>query len=374
MIVKNNYNECLTNLACSIRKYFGLEMKHNSIEYIDKLLNEKQPKNVVVMLFDGMGSRILDRSLDSNSFFRKNRIKEITTVFPATTTAATTSIRTGLNPIEHGWLGWNMYIAPIDETITIFKNSEKGKEGTISENFLKVKEKLIQKTIVDEINENTEYRAIELFPFGENKYNNLDEMLKIIKSKCNTEGKKYIYAYDTEPDHSMHDFGPDDTKVKELIRIRNDKVEKLCEELDDSIIIVVADHGHKEVEHIYLKDYPKIIEMLERTTSLEQRAVSFKIKKNYKEQFIREFNKEFGNDFKLYSKLEIVESSLFGYGKENELFKEAIGDFIAIAENSNKCIITDGDEVLKSQHAGYSDNEIYVPLIIIDKCKNIIKI
>lgn len=31
-------------------------------------------------------------------------------------------------------------------------------------------------------------------------------------------------------------------------------------------------------------------------------------------------------------------------------------------------IITDDDEVLKSQHAGYSDDEIYVPLIVIDKC------
>lgn len=367
MLVKNNYNECLSNLACSIQKYFGLKAKHNSIEYIDKLLNEKQPKNVVVILFDGMGSRILDRTLEKNSFFIKNKAKEITTVFPATTTAATTSIRTGLNPIEHGWLGWNMYIAPINETITLFRNREKGKEE-ISNNFLIVKENLVQKTITDEINENTQYSAIELFPFGENKYNNLEEMLEIIKEECNKEGKKYIYAYDTEPDHTMHDFGPDDVKVKELIKTRNDKVEKLCKELNDSIIIITADHGHKKVEHIYLKDYPKIMKMLERTTSLEQRAVSFKIQEECKEQFAKEFNNNFGNDFKLYAKSEIIKSHLFGYGDENELFREAIGDFMAIAENSNKCIITDGDEVLKSQHAGYSDDEIYVPLIVIDKC------
>ena len=66
-------------------------------------------------------------------------MKEITTVFPATTTAATTSIATGLNPVEHGWLGWNMYIEPIDETITLFRNCEKGNEGIISDEFLKVK-------------------------------------------------------------------------------------------------------------------------------------------------------------------------------------------------------------------------------------------
>ena len=28
MLVRNNYEECLTNLACSIRKYFELDYKH----------------------------------------------------------------------------------------------------------------------------------------------------------------------------------------------------------------------------------------------------------------------------------------------------------------------------------------------------------
>ena len=40
MIVKNNYNECITNLACSIRKYFKLDYKHNTLSYIDDLLQK----------------------------------------------------------------------------------------------------------------------------------------------------------------------------------------------------------------------------------------------------------------------------------------------------------------------------------------------
>lgn len=68
MIVRNNYNECLTNLACSIQKYFGLEYKHNTLDYIDKLLEEKKPKNVVTILCDGMGSNIIDKVLNPNDF------------------------------------------------------------------------------------------------------------------------------------------------------------------------------------------------------------------------------------------------------------------------------------------------------------------
>lgn len=49
MRVRNNYNECLTNLACSIRKYFNLEYKHKTIDYIDEILNQSKPKNVVTI-------------------------------------------------------------------------------------------------------------------------------------------------------------------------------------------------------------------------------------------------------------------------------------------------------------------------------------
>lgn len=366
MLVKNNYDECLTNLACSIRRYFGLKYDHNTLKYIDKILDTKKPKNVVVILFDGMGSRILDRVLDENSFFIKNKYKEITTVFPATTTAATTSIRTGLNPVEHGWLGWNTYIPPINKTITLFLGCEKGKKE-ISEEFLTVKDKLYNKSIVKEINEIGKYKGIELFPFGDNKYKNLDDMLNIIENETKKEGIKYIYAYDDEPDHTMHDLGPDNPKVKDLIKIRDEKVKQLCDKLNDTLLIVVADHGHIKVEPIYLNNYPELVNMLERIPSIEQRAISFKVKKKYLEEFKNKFNELLGKYFSLYDKKDIISSKLFGDGTPNELFNDSIGDYIAIAENSNKCLISDGDDILNSQHAGYTDDEIYIPLIVIDK-------
>lgn len=125
MEIKNNYQECLTNLACSIRKYFNLDYKHNTIDYIDKLLEEYKPKNVVTILCDGMGYNILKRTLNENDFLIKNLLKPITTVFPATTVAATTSIIIGLNPVETGMLGWNTYYKEIDKVITTFLDYEK---------------------------------------------------------------------------------------------------------------------------------------------------------------------------------------------------------------------------------------------------------
>ena len=368
MKVKNNYDECLTNLACSIRKYFGLEYHHQTIDYIDKILEQKQPDNVILMLFDGMGSRILDRTLDNDSFFKKNLYKEITTVFPATTTAATTSIRTGLNPIEHGWLGWNTYIKPIDKTITLFLNCEKGQEKICKE-FLDVKNKLANTSIAEEIEAAGIFKAKEFFPFKTGNvtvYANLDNMLNLVTEETKTSKKKFLYVYDDEPDHTMHEYGADSEIVKNLIKERDTKVSDFCQNLKSSLVIIVADHGHIKVDNIFLNDYPELLNMLERTTSIEQRAVSFKVKKEYLNTFVDKFNELFGNYFDIYSKSEILESKLFGDGIPNELFDAAIGDFIAIA-SSNKCLLTGGDDVLFSHHAGYTDDEILIPLIIVDK-------
>ncbi len=299
MIIKNNYNECLTNFACSIRKYFGLDYSHNTLDYIDKILEDSKPKNVVTILCDGLGSNIMDRFLDKDSFLIQNRLKTITTVFPATTVAATTFIMTGLNPVETGMLGWDMYYKDIDKTITTFLNSEKGDFDykPLVEAINYNKKHMKRKTIMDDINEETASKAYTLFPFGENAYKDLNDMYKIIEEKCNEDGKKYIYAYDTEPDHSMHEYGCDADKIKEIIEDINSRIESLSKKVKDTIIFVVADHGHKNVQNIDLNDYPDVVDCLKRNTSLEPRAVNFFIKDNKKEQFKVLFNKYFQDDF-----------------------------------------------------------------------------
>ena len=367
MKVKNNYNECITNFACSIQKYFGLTPKHNTLSYIDELLEEKNPENVVVILFDGIGSRILDRTLQEESFLRKHKLKEITTVFPATTTAATTAMQTGLNPSEHGYLGWNVYIKPIDKVITLYLETEKGKI-TKDEDFLKIKDKFYKfKSIPEQIEEQGLGKGIELYPFQKTIYHGLDDMLEQINNFTKEPGKKYIYAYDTEPDHTMHYYGPDSMEAKRLIEERNTKIENLCKNLKNTILFIVADHGHKKIDHIFLNQYQDLLDTLKNTTSIEQRATSFRVKEEKKEEFKRLFDKYFGKEFKLYTKEEIIESNLFGPGEYHPLFKDNLGDFLAIAEDSNKCFIMDDDDILVSQHAGYTDDEIYIPIIVIDK-------
>lgn len=367
MKLKNNYDECLTNLACSISKYFGVSYKHNTVDYIDTLLEEKKPKNVVTILLDGMGNSLLDKHLTKDSFFIRNRIKSISTVFPATTVAATTSMRTGLNPCETGMLGWTMYFDECDDTIVTYTKSLKCDENNkVLQSAIEYMDKyLTQKEVTDLINEETTFKGYKVVPYDDEKYIDLDDMFNKIENICNNNEKKYIYSYCDEPDYTLHDLGTNNSEIKDIIINMQDRVYKLAQKINDTIIFVVADHGHLEAENIFLENYQDFLNCLEELPSIEPRATAFFVKNNMKKTFEDLFEKYFGKYFYLFTKSEIINMKLFGDGEENKKFRSELGDYIAISY-TKKAFIYKGDYPLISQHSGYSDEEVFVPLIVID--------
>ena len=373
---KINYDECITNVACSVLKYFNCDYYHKTIDSLDKILSEKKPKNVVIMLFDGLGSRILDTVLEKDSFLLKHRIKEITSVFPSTTAASTTSIQTGLNPVEHGWLGWSNYIQPIDTIIQYFWDVEKGKtfKDKKNEEYLKIKKEYFSpKRLVDIIKEK-DCDTYEISPYGEYKYKELDEMFDLLKEKLEIKNdkKKFFYVYNPEPDATMHMKGCVSQKAKDKILERNKKLEEFYNNnLDkDTIIIIVADHGHLNIDFFKIREYPDFEACLDKDIYIECRCPMFKVLKGKEKEFKEKFEAYFGEYFYLFSKEEVIEKNFFGdvKFKENELFRSSLGDFFAINKNNNnKAFFGQNDYPFISAHGGNSDDEVYIPLIVLNK-------
>ena len=102
-----DYRHSLVSLISSVMKHFGLAPAHETLPEADALLGRKY-RNVVLLLFDGMGMSVLE-TLPPDSFLRKHLAGTISSVSPPTPTAATTSVLTRLEPIEHGWLGWSSW-------------------------------------------------------------------------------------------------------------------------------------------------------------------------------------------------------------------------------------------------------------------------
>lgn len=365
-IIYPDYEKCLTNLTNSILKYFDITPYHKTLKELDKVLEESNYDNIILLIYDGMGSNILSRNLNENSFLRKHKIEDIKAIFPPTTTASTTTLLSGLNPCEHGWLGWDLYFKYLDETVTMFLNTKKDTDILVSKENMAQKY-FSYKSIIDLINE--KYKAFKLMPFGDNAYNDLADLNNKVINLCKEKGKKFIYAYYDEPDHTTHNEGTDSNITVKLYEEIDKSTKELYEKIKDTntLVIVTADHGHINSKDITLSDYKDIFNLLKHDISIEGRACAFFIKEGKSQEFEQLFNKYFKDDFILYTKEEVIKNKLFGSGRENKYFKDSLGDYLAVAITNKYFRYNENSVKLTSMHAGITEDEILVPLIIIGK-------
>ena len=360
-----NYNDSIVNLISSILKYFGAEYNHSTLKEVDELL-EEQCRNVVVLLLDGMGVDSLLYHLDDKGFFRRNMIKEYSTVFPPTTTAAITTMECGLTPNEHGWLGWSLYFSELDRIVDIFTNMEKDKELQAAD-YNVAKRFMPYQSVYEKIMAAGKGDAYSVSQFGSNRIDTFDELTCEIERLCSDPRRKYINGYWNNPDHLMHEYGCYSSMVSENIKELEHKIEDMCQRLSDTLVIITADHGHTSTDYYVLSDYPKLFSMLKRSISIEPRATAFHIKDGYIDDFPEEFHKNFGDDFLLYSKEEVIEKKLFGTGKMHPKFIEFIGDYMAIAIKDKGLEYTRSSMQFVSHHAGLTAKEMIIPLIAVGK-------
>ena len=378
-IVLPNYDKCILNTITSILKYYNVTTNHKSLDELDRILDKKY-KNVVFLILDGMGEHIL-KKISPNGFFSQNDVECLTSVYPSTTTAAITTYYAGKPPYETGWIAWSQYFKEYGRAVDMLKHRESYKGDSIADASINVFETLVNyKTIFDRIEEaNSNIKAYEIMPtYAEKKSkrsiraDSIDEVVAGIKILCKTEDQKFIMAYSDSPDGILHKYGTDSKEAAEFILEAEDKIKKMCQNLgEDTIVIISADHGHKNIEKAYtLLDYPKIQECLIMPASLESRSLTFWVKENMKEIFEERFNKVFKDEFWLMTKDEFLnEKHFLGYGVKHPKIDDFIGNYVALSISSSiirlETFLAEGKKVKKSTHCGLTKDEMEVPLIVI---------
>ncbi len=366
MIKYPDYENCIVNLAASILQEFGIDTGETKGLPICKELFKKQYKNIVVLLLDGMGISVMEKNLKKGGFFRSHLAHTYSSVFPPTTVAATTSIDSGKYPTEHSWLGWDCYFKEIDENVTVFRNLKSGTEEPVAEYHVAGRF-CGYENIVSQI-QAAGGQAYYSTPFAYPNPGDFDAVLERIGDLCKKDGKKYIYAYCNEPDYTMHRKGCFGKDAEEVLRDIEQKAEALVETLEDTLLIVTADHGHIDGKNACILDYTKLMECLKRMPSIEPRALNLFVKDGYHEQFVSEFNKEFGDTFLLLSKDEVKKQKLFGPGTEHPQFDGMLGDYLAVATNNLSVFNTQEEkEKFMGVHAGLTKEEMEIPLIVVER-------
>lgn len=381
-IVLPNYEHCILETIASILKYYHVDTKHKSSEKIDKILKERKYKNVIFLILDGLGEHILNRiSLDG--FLNKNKIDCVTSVYPSTTTAALTTYYSGKPPYETGWVAWSQYFKEYGRALDMFSHNESYLREPLKKPLIDVYKTIINyETVFDKIEKaSSDVKVYEIQPeYAERrakrslKANNIDELIMNIKDLCTMPDKKFILAYSDNPDGLLHKFGTTSEEIKLFIKEVEKKIEEMVQDFDeDTILIVSADHGHKDIEKSYsLNNYPEIRECLIMPESLESRALTFWVKEEMKEIFVQRFNKIFKNEFWLMTKEEFLNKYHFlGYGNKHYKIDDFIGNYMALSVAGSmiriETFLAEGKPVKKSTHCGLTKEEMEVPVIVIRK-------
>lgn len=362
-----NYDNCITNLTSSIAKHYGLTPFYKTNEIIDKLLQEKDYENIIVFIFDGMGMSILNSNTTENSFLRKKLVSSMHSTFPPTTANCTTSFITGLNPISTGWLGWSTYFKDIDLAVDNFKNRESfSKKEIEGENVAYAKLPITHLGTLIQQHTNNEVTYHQIMPsFVKNGYKSLKEFEHRICKLCEQKGKKYIYAYYDQPDSCMHIEGTTSINVKKYLNKISKVLHNIERKTKNTIGIVSADHSLVDVVPIALYTYYDVLNCLYAPVTCDARCSFFFVKKEKEEIFKELFNKYFSEYYELFSKEEVIDNNLFGYGQENILFKDIIGDYVAIAKDKYYFLTSPNSMIFKGHHSGGLTDESNIPIIII---------
>lgn len=372
-IVFPDYKNSILNITSSVLKHYSVPSSYPTIQILDKAL-QRNCKNTVVIILDGMGDDMLTANLAETSFLRQNKRSTLTSVYPSSTVPATTAYYTGLSPIEHAWLGWSLYFKEFARYIDIYPECDSHKKEKVNRSFLNyIRYEATDKKIINIDNYFICPSGI-IQDYDIQKsigVNYIEEMFDTIQKLCDDPRDKYILAYWYWPDYAMHEYGSYSDVVRNFMQNTDNLLKNMCNKIHDSNIIVSADHGLIDVtERISLDKIPEITECLIMPPFIESRAQTFFIKPEMKQQFERRFNALFSEDYVLFSKADVFDKNLLGKGTAHPKVMDFLGDYLACAIGkryfSYQTDIAVPARDYAALHGGLTDKEMLVPLIVIE--------
>lgn len=377
-----SYN--FANISGTVEEVLGGDNGRSLPEDVFEDVDTEGVKNVALVFVDAFGFVQWKKYGGGLDFFsnliENGRVTPLTTIFPSETAAAVTTMNTGLTPQEHSVVSWRVFLEELDTTIRTLpfttldkKDPKKLKEGIDvsvlygSETvFNRLKSEEVTSTgIIPKSIEGSDYNSYMMKEASVKGFQNAFDMaLKLRKSIESSERKNYFHCYTDQVDSALHEYGPDtEEHISQLEAVsqalQKQLVEKLSpEKAEETLLIVVADHGQADVNPDDITDllsFEIVKENLERDQKGEMilptggpRATILHIQEG-KEDKVKNFLDDELNA-RVFRTSEALEKGLFGKGEVNN--RSRLGDIVVIPKEEEKMIWYEHED-----HKGYSDYE-----------------
>ena len=395
--------QSLANVPHTIAKLLGV--KPYGIPISDELfggrIDTKGIKNIVLLLFDGLGYNMwLDAKQSGliKNISNRGIVLPITSIFPSTTAAAITTINTGLSPAEHGLPEWILYMKELGmliETLPFAAITKKGKRSlsksdtnpnilykgkTIYQAFARhgiESFTLSNRSIINSIYTKLMKSGSTSIPFV--GVSDSAIRLRQLLEKGGTH-RKYVHLYLENIDAVSHSYGPFSEESRAEIKSVSDAfyynlVEKANKKMaDETLVIITADHGHTKVDtkmvH-FIDDDKKLKGFLANgqkgkiLPTGSPRNVFLHIKEGQLDSAYEYLSGKFADTARVMLSSEAVDMGLFGNSKPSRRLLDRIGNMI-IFPNDGKALFYPYSNDRKLEyvglHGGLSRNEMLIPL------------
>lgn len=381
-----------------------LTQKDYSFGLLEKVRAEfsnQYPQKVVLFLLDGFGYEQWKKYSSHFSLFHtiadKGHLFPISTVFPSTTSAALTSLSTGLSPQEHGLLEWWVYYEELDQTIVTLPFTPKGETGPdrlreqgVDPHILFNNETVFERLQKENIKSYvfTPYAiALSAYSHLVNKgasivpYQSASDLAVNLRELIeSTDDPAYIYVYWSGIDTLAHVYAPHSEQYLAEVELfshtlYSEFVEKLLPEAkENTLLCVTADHGQiaQPKEHfINLRDYPDIIELL----ACDKAGNPIMPWGSPRDAYVKA---KYGSEGRLYRKLtkllkgkadvvwskDLVKTGIFGTGTMHPQWMKRVADIALLAHE--EVTIWAEPRVKLGGHGGLTKEEMWIPFGVLE--------
>lgn len=368
---KNN----IVNLMRTISNVVGTETPYNNheIKDIDKY------KNIILVVLDGLGYNYL---MKYESFMKNNLHSKLEGAFPLTTAASNTVFSYGVPVQQHGLTGWFVFLKEIGSVTTVLPFMERYYGTDLASKGFNISDIIRVNPFLSSPKRNS-YKILDkayshsAFSLSASKgasiigVTNYTETFDKIMELAQSDDDKYIHAYIGNFDSSGHECGVESEATRNVFLDLDEKIKDLAESVTDSIILVTADHGMKDStmdKAICLNDYPELYDCLSVPLSGDTRIAYCYIRNGLDKKFLSLVNKQLGDKVLVFNSGSMIKSNWYGLGKEHPMLKHRVGDYTLIAKDEYIIYDNLGNELktpVIGHHSGISDDEVYVPLVVI---------
>ncbi len=357
-------------------------------------------QHVVLLVIDGLGLDLFLRLARPNSgksggkpiwqrLLPDGLLGTITSVSPSTTSAALTTLWTGKTPVEHGIVGYEVWLKEYGMIANmIFQSAAAfhGDTGGLRRAGFQPETFLPGKTLGTHLLENgvkpfsfqpaaiarsglsmMHMKDVAIHPYRTHSdlWITLAETLATHRSE-----RTYSYVYWGEIDDLSHRFGPNDERVRLELASFSLMLERFLVSLKTrqngpTLFVMTADHGHIPTDpnpNLELRNHPEFLSYLTMLPTGESRLPYLNIHPGREKDIQAYVEEHWPGQFLLFPTQQVLESQLLGTGKIYPPVIDRTGDWIAIPQGNAYWWFANKDNPLIGRHGGLSQDEMLVPL------------